>query len=573
MAQSQRQRPDLDYQIGRQTLPSRNLQTHKGVSSPHTNLSAPTTPTSRHFYGYEYHDHHFENEKKSIIKRAKDKAKRWRYSILRRKSNKHENDNKPQVSLDEMEEQEIENHGTTNYGLTCEEDSSTKESTTIRYLSSNSNSTRITSQANGNWEIEMKQANDAAKQPSKAYNPPKDAKPTPSTANITRMDDSHMNQAPANKTRMDDSHMNQAPANKAPANKTRMDDSHMNQAPANITRMDNNNMNQAPSAAWSTLITNEHNNSEKMMLPPTTTISEYTTKMKTVNLETTTSTSIANNDNTDCETKTIDLITTSLPSTTNDHNTINEIVQEKLSPFTTSIAPISTSIVSGHKISSEKEMQSPITITSTPATYGYETIDEPLIDTLLSGTTTSTSIVSDHKNIDNVETLSPSPMSFGFVNDHKTIDEVETLSQSLMSFGSIVNGHKTIGETLIETLAPAYTMALEATLLIASKIQESCPRIENAKKQFWNRGLSMKEYLMNKLEPTEEDRLLCEVITKAMSLRKDFNRCIVGVGQLDTSKKGIVCSSVKEEKHDFNSPLPISTNPFIEDFEIRGRTH
>ncbi|KAG6536494.1 hypothetical protein ZIOFF_001552 [Zingiber officinale] len=538
MAQSQRQRPDLDYQIGRQTLPSRNLQTHKGVSSPHTNLSAPTTPTSRHFYGYEYHDHHFENEKKSIIKRAKDKAKRWRYSILRRKSNKHENDNKPQVSLDEMEEQEIENHGTTNYGLTCEEDSSTKESTTIRYLSSNSNSTRITSQANGNWEIEMKQANDAAKQPSKAYNPPKVAKPIPSTANITRMDNNNMNQALAN-----------------------------------ITRMDNNNMNQAPAATWSTFNTNEHNNSEKMMLPPTTTISEYTTKMKTVNLETTTSTSIANNDNTDCETKTIDLITTSLPSTTNDHNTVNEIVQEKLSPFTTSIAPISTSIVSGHKISSEKEMQSPITITSAPATYGYETMDEPLIDTLLSGTTTSTSIVSDHKNIDNVETLSPSPMSFGFVNDHKTIDEVETLSQSLMSFGSIVNGHKTIGETLIETLAPAYTMALEATLLIASKIQESCPRIENAKKQFWNRGLSMKEYLMNKLEPTEEDRLLCEVITKAMSLRKDFNRCIVGVGQLDTSKKGIVCSSVKEEKHDFNSPLPISTNAFIEDFEIRGRTH
>lgn len=435
------------------------------------------------------------------------------------------------------------------YGLTREEDS------TIRYQSSNSNLTRITSEANENWEIEMKRANDLAKQPSIAYSPPKATKPMvfPSTANITRMDDNHMNQAPANATL------------------TLMDNDNMNQAPANITLtlMDNNNMNQA-----STFVTNEHNNSEKMMLPPTTTISEYTanpcsllneTKMKTVNLETTTSTSIANGDNTNGETKTLDPITTSLPSTTDDH--------KKFSHFATSIDPISTFVVSSHRISIEKEMLSPVTIASALATYGYETIDEPLIDTsFLSGTTTSTSIVNDHKNIDDVETLSPSPTSLGLVNSHKTIDDVETLSQSLMSFGSIVNDHKTIGETLIKTLAPAYTMALEATLLIASKIQESCPRIENAKKQVWNRGVPMKEYLMNKLEPKEEDRALCDVITEAMSLRKYFNRSIAEIDRVDASTKGIVTSSiakgvvsssVKEEKHDFNSPLPISTNPFI----------
>lgn len=85
---------------------------YEGISSPHAHWSAPTTPTSRHFYDYEYHDHHFENEKKSIIKRAKEKAKRWRYLILRRKSNKYEKDNKPQVSSDEMDEQEIDK----NYG-------------------------------------------------------------------------------------------------------------------------------------------------------------------------------------------------------------------------------------------------------------------------------------------------------------------------------------------------------------------------------------------------------------------------------------------------------------------------
>ncbi|URD84415.1 hypothetical protein MUK42_04747, partial [Musa troglodytarum] len=78
---------------------------------------------------------------------------------------------------------------------------------------------------------------------------------------------------------------------------------------------------------------------------------------------------------------------------------------------------------------------------------------------------------------------------------------------------------KTLSETVSEMLAPAYAMISEATQALSSKIQESGPRYETTARQVWDKGVSMKEYLRQKLEPREEDKALCEVITDAVSPR------------------------------------------------------
>ncbi|MQL97819.1 hypothetical protein Taro_030515 [Colocasia esculenta] len=82
---------------------------------------------------------------------------------------------------------------------------------------------------------------------------------------------------------------------------------------------------------------------------------------------------------------------------------------------------------------------------------------------------------------------------------------------------------KTLTETVTEILSPAYAAVTEATRRITSKIpspQLSGQDREAMSKQMWDKGISVKEYLLQKLEPGEDEKALSEVITEAMSPKK-----------------------------------------------------
>ncbi|KFK34002.1 hypothetical protein AALP_AA5G089000 [Arabis alpina] len=101
---------------------------------------------------------------------------------------------------------------------------------------------------------------------------------------------------------------------------------------------------------------------------------------------------------------------------------------------------------------------------------------------------------------------------------------------------------KTVTEAVTETLAPAYAKVSDATHAITKKIQDMAfpepteteeepddvseintagtnqPAGFNTK--VWDKGVSMKEYIIQKFEPGEDDKELSRVISKAISPRK-----------------------------------------------------
>lgn len=115
---------------------------------------------------------------------------------------------------------------------------------------------------------------------------------------------------------------------------------------------------------------------------------------------------------------------------------------------------------------------------------------------------------------------------------------------------------KTLAETVTEKLAPVYSSVTDATHAIASKIHSltvstpskrsarslpatpkkpyspttqktsSSPTTSQAPKhgkgteQIWDKGVSVKEYLLHKFEPGEDERALSRVLSDAMSPRK-----------------------------------------------------
>ncbi|XP_057953119.1 uncharacterized protein LOC131147631 isoform X2 [Malania oleifera] len=131
---------------------------------------------------------------------------------------------------------------------------------------------------------------------------------------------------------------------------------------------------------------------------------------------------------------------------------------------------------------------------------------------------------------------------------------------------------KTITETVTEKLAPAYATVAEATHTIASKIQSltvksptasSTPEQSSGSEQKWDKGVSVKEYLMHKLEPGEDERALSQVISEAISPRKAPGE----MGMVE-KVKGAVTSLLQAESpsqstmaiSNSSSQIPISTN-------------
>ncbi|KAI8016083.1 hypothetical protein LOK49_LG05G01331 [Camellia lanceoleosa] len=164
--------------------------------------------------------------------------------------------------------------------------------------------------------------------------------------------------------------------------------------------------------------------------------------------------------------------------------------------------------------------------------------------------------------------------------------------------------NKTITETMTEKLTPAYNTVADATHTIASKIagltvsttnetgtvgvcpgssgiqnlgrvSESRETVTGGGLQMWDKGVSVKEYLMQKLEPGEDDRALSQAITDAISPRK--TRGELGVVE---KVKGAVNLLLRNEESsqstvraaNLTSSIPVSTNaqPVIEE-ENHGR--
>ncbi|GAB2214753.1 hypothetical protein Droror1_Dr00019116 [Drosera rotundifolia] len=85
---------------------------------------------------------------------------------------------------------------------------------------------------------------------------------------------------------------------------------------------------------------------------------------------------------------------------------------------------------------------------------------------------------------------------------------------------------KTISETVSKKLAPAYATISDATHAITSKIQEMSTSMltddsGGINTRNWDKGVSVKEYIKNKLEPGEDDKALSQVISDAISPKKN----------------------------------------------------
>ena len=176
--------------------------------------------------------------------------------------------------------------------------------------------------------------------------------------------------------------------------------------------------------------------------------------------------------------------------------------------------------------------------------------------------------------------------------------------------------NKTITETVTERLAPAYAAVSDATYALASKVQgltistpaasqttsreaiapqplpgqtvpqtysgtsvpqtyssSFAPEIgthANTSEQIWDKGVSVKEYLMHKLEPGEDERALSQVISEAMSPRS--RRTPGDIGVVEKVREAVTSLLWHEESPKYTaansaksttSHLPISTNAHL----------
>ncbi|KAK4764099.1 hypothetical protein SAY87_013537 [Trapa incisa] len=156
----------------------------------------------------------------------------------------------------------------------------------------------------------------------------------------------------------------------------------------------------------------------------------------------------------------------------------------------------------------------------------------------------------------------------GSIREQPTVPRQGKDKQNHSSASDTSNNNKTFTSTVTEKLAPAYNAVSDATTAITSKIQnisvgggpaqspspaqassspasspttteqspkfydapvsssapEKCPEGAGEEtspgKQIWEKGVSMKEYLMQKLEPGDDERALSQVISDAISPKR-----------------------------------------------------
>lgn len=162
-----------------------------------------------------------------------------------------------------------------------------------------------------------------------------------------------------------------------------------------------------------------------------------------------------------------------------------------------------------------------------------------------------------------------------------THNTTQTIADKLAQANAAVSGatHNTT-QTVADKLAPAYAAVSDATQQIASKIAgvavasrdtlQDTSRYSEAKAelvsqdagnlktcptsspQTYDKGVSVKEYFLNKLEPGEDERALSQAITEAISPRKSTGEA----GVVDKVKEAVTSFFRQEE----NSNTPKSAD-------------
>ncbi|XP_010426121.1 PREDICTED: low-temperature-induced 65 kDa protein-like [Camelina sativa] len=142
-----------------------------------------------------------------------------------------------------------------------------------------------------------------------------------------------------------------------------------------------------------------------------------------------------------------------------------------------------------------------------------------------------------------------------------------------------ISPSKTVTETVTEKLAPAYAKVSDATNAITKKIQDMAfPESTETEEEIndvseintagtnqttglntkvWDKGVSMKEYISQKFEPSEDDRELSRVISKAISPRKASSQA--------TSFGAATTSLPAPNSADNKAPLLANTNEIVEE--------
>ncbi|CAN8254959.1 unnamed protein product [Cochlearia groenlandica] len=134
-----------------------------------------------------------------------------------------------------------------------------------------------------------------------------------------------------------------------------------------------------------------------------------------------------------------------------------------------------------------------------------------------------------------------------------------------------ISPSKTVTEAVTEKLAPAYAKVSDATHAITKKIQDMAftestePEAEvndvseintagtnqhdGFNTRVWDKGVSMKEYIIQKFEPGEDDKALSRVISEAISPRKAASQAHTNSAEKRTPLLANTNEIVEEENH------------------------
>ncbi|XP_074319675.1 uncharacterized protein LOC141656623 [Silene latifolia] len=123
----------------------------------------------------------------------------------------------------------------------------------------------------------------------------------------------------------------------------------------------------------------------------------------------------------------------------------------------------------------------------------------------------------------------------GFIGDYGMNDEAQEASSRESNAGSIGDYGKKVVSTVQEKIAPVYEKVAGLGSTVASKVRGSSGtegEMESTLEP--DNGVSVKEYLVEKLKPGEEDQALSKVITEALPLHKEEEEeNEIGLGQGD----------------------------------------
>ncbi|KAJ8750625.1 hypothetical protein K2173_015802 [Erythroxylum novogranatense] len=160
-------------------------------------------------------------------------------------------------------------------------------------------------------------------------------------------------------------------------------------------------------------------------------------------------------------------------------------------------------------------------------------------------------------------TASPGPATLSPVKPPSTLS-IETKNTAAFAPSAVDMKHANAVPGASDQAEPTPAPAAAET------VDQASPR-----EHIWDKGVSVKEYIMNKFEPGDDERALSQVISQVISPRKSPGD--VGVvekvrGVVASLLRNDAASSLNSHPPATNSPIPISTNAReVEEEETHGR--